>query len=150
MTSSCRHSSRVAATTRGYLDAGVAKATGMLSCAMQGAHDERLLQLAAAARMNTDTRRAVFCAVMGSEDATDAFERLLRLSLKARLLPLLRSHLRHCLCCYTCSSRALQGVSASSNTLAGGQRRCMILWCSRLLHLDCKAGGPSLCRTTCT
>lgn len=62
---------------------------------MQGVHDERLLQLAAAARMNTDTRRAVFCAVMGSEDATDAFERLLRLSLKARQLPLLILRLCH-------------------------------------------------------
>lgn len=48
----------------------------------EGIQDERLLQLASAARMNTDTRRTVFCIVMGSEDAADAFERLLRLSLK--------------------------------------------------------------------
>lgn len=41
-----------------------------------------LLKLAAAMRMNTDSRRAVFCAVMGSEDAVDAFEKLLRLGLK--------------------------------------------------------------------
>ena len=32
--------------------------------------------------MNTDVRRAVFCCVMGAEDAADAFERLLRLGLK--------------------------------------------------------------------
>lgn len=44
--------------------------------------DAELLRLAAAARMNTDVRRAVFCCVMGAEDATDAFERLLRLGLK--------------------------------------------------------------------
>ncbi len=41
-----------------------------------------LLKLASAMRMNTDSRRAVFCAVMGSEDAVDAFEKLLRLGLK--------------------------------------------------------------------
>lgn len=34
--------------------------------------------------MNTDARRAVFCAVMGAEDCMDAFERLLKLQLKAR------------------------------------------------------------------
>ena len=41
-----------------------------------------LLALAAAQRMNTETRRAVFCIVMGSQDAVDASERLLRLPLK--------------------------------------------------------------------
>ena len=41
-----------------------------------------LLKLASAMRMNTDLRKAVFCAVMGSEDAMDAFEKLLRLGLK--------------------------------------------------------------------
>lgn len=41
-----------------------------------------LLKLAAAQRMNTETRRAVFCIVMGSQDAVDASERLLRLPLK--------------------------------------------------------------------
>lgn len=41
-----------------------------------------LLRLAAAAHMNTDVQRAVFCCIMGAEDANDAFERLLRLSLK--------------------------------------------------------------------
>jgi nucleolar MIF4G domain-containing protein 1 len=41
-----------------------------------------LLAAAAAMRMNTDVRRAVFLAVMGSEDVVDAFEKLLRLPLK--------------------------------------------------------------------
>lgn len=41
-----------------------------------------LLRLAAAQRMNTDVRRAVFCAVMGSEDCMEAFEKLTRLPLK--------------------------------------------------------------------
>jgi nucleolar MIF4G domain-containing protein 1 len=41
-----------------------------------------LLALAAAQRMNTDARRAVFCAIMGSEDCLEAFEKLLRLPLK--------------------------------------------------------------------
>ena len=36
--------------------------------------------------MNTDTRRAVFCCIMGAEDTSDAFEHLLRLGLKVHLL----------------------------------------------------------------
>jgi nucleolar MIF4G domain-containing protein 1 len=43
-----------------------------------------LLKLAAKLRMSTDTRRAIFLAVMGSEDAIDAAERLLRLNLKGQ------------------------------------------------------------------
>ena len=66
-----------------------ASGTGALAAAGGGANaggpDAQLLRLAAAARMNTDVRRAVFCCVMGAEDATDAFERLLRLGLKARI-----------------------------------------------------------------
>ncbi|EIE19666.1 MIF4G-domain-containing protein [Coccomyxa subellipsoidea C-169] len=41
-----------------------------------------LLRAAAAQRMNTETRRAVFCVVMGAQDCADASERLLRLPLK--------------------------------------------------------------------
>ena len=41
-----------------------------------------LLRLAAAQRMSTESRRAVFCVVMGSQDAVDASERLIRLPLK--------------------------------------------------------------------
>lgn len=32
--------------------------------------------------MNTDTRRTIFCIIMSAEDYLDAFEKLLRLSLK--------------------------------------------------------------------
>ena len=40
-----------------------------------------LLQLAKKMRMNTETRRAIFCVVMGADDFADALERLLRLPL---------------------------------------------------------------------
>ena len=60
--------------------AAAAAAAGIGSDA--GMPASELLKLASAMRMNTDTRRAVFCAVMGSEDALDAFEKLLRLGLK--------------------------------------------------------------------
>ncbi|KAK9827685.1 hypothetical protein WJX81_008109 [Elliptochloris bilobata] len=42
----------------------------------------QLLRLAAAQRMSTEARRAVFCVVLGSQDCADALERLLRLPLK--------------------------------------------------------------------
>jgi nucleolar MIF4G domain-containing protein 1 len=42
----------------------------------------QLLQLAADQRMNTDARRAVFVAIMGSDDYVEAHEKLLRLPLK--------------------------------------------------------------------
>jgi nucleolar MIF4G domain-containing protein 1 len=43
-----------------------------------------LISVAAVAQgMNTETRRAVFCCVMGAEDLKDAFERLVRLPLWA-------------------------------------------------------------------
>lgn len=45
---------------------------------------ERMLELAAAQRMNTDARRAVFCVVMSGEDYMDAFEKLLRLKLPGK------------------------------------------------------------------
>ncbi|EFJ47843.1 hypothetical protein VOLCADRAFT_91452 [Volvox carteri f. nagariensis] len=50
--------------------------------AATAASTARLLQLAAAQRMNTDARRAVFVAIMGSEDCREAHEKLLRLPLK--------------------------------------------------------------------
>ena len=40
--------------------------------------DAKLLKLAAKYRMNTDTRRAIFCIIMGSEDYEDCFEKLVR------------------------------------------------------------------------
>lgn len=42
-------------------------------------------QLAAAQRMSTDVRRAVFVAVMGSDDCLEAYEKLMRLPIKVRL-----------------------------------------------------------------
>jgi nucleolar MIF4G domain-containing protein 1 len=44
----------------------------------QGEEEEELLKLAAKYRMNTDSRRAIFCIIMGSADCDDAFEKLVR------------------------------------------------------------------------
>lgn len=43
---------------------------------------QKLLELASKQRMNTDTRKNIFCIIMSAEDYLDAFEKLLRLSLK--------------------------------------------------------------------
>jgi nucleolar MIF4G domain-containing protein 1 len=72
-------------TLRNNPAAGGAAGAGNGSLASIAGGDEeaaRLLSLAAAQRMSTDVRRAVFMAVMGSEDAGEAFERLTRLPLK--------------------------------------------------------------------
>ncbi|KAK7274104.1 hypothetical protein RIF29_15178 [Crotalaria pallida] len=45
---------------------------------------QRMLKLAAAQRMNTDSRRAIFCIIMSGEDYLDAFEKLLRLDLPGK------------------------------------------------------------------
>ncbi|XP_058084672.1 uncharacterized protein LOC131232454 [Magnolia sinica] len=45
---------------------------------------QKLLQLAAAQRMNTDARRAIFCIIMSGEDYIDAFEKILRLDLPGK------------------------------------------------------------------
>ncbi|KAF0925641.1 hypothetical protein E2562_017216 [Oryza meyeriana var. granulata] len=45
---------------------------------------QKLVQLAAAQRMNTDIRRAIFCILMSAEDYVDAFEKLLRLDLSGK------------------------------------------------------------------
>lgn len=45
---------------------------------------QKMLQLAAAQRMNTDARRAIFCIVMSGEDYIDTFEKLLRLDLPGK------------------------------------------------------------------
>ncbi|XP_009616414.1 uncharacterized protein [Nicotiana tomentosiformis] len=45
---------------------------------------QKMLQLAAAQRMNTDARRAIFCVIMSGEDYIDAFEKLLRLDLSGK------------------------------------------------------------------
>ena len=43
---------------------------------------EKLLKLAKAQHMNTDIRRAIFCIIVSAEDFTDAFVKLIKLSLK--------------------------------------------------------------------
>lgn len=43
--------------------------------------DERLLKLATKYRINTDTRRTIFCIIMGASDCDDAFEKLVRASM---------------------------------------------------------------------
>ncbi|CAI9097492.1 OLC1v1033931C2 [Oldenlandia corymbosa var. corymbosa] len=45
---------------------------------------QKLLQLAAAQRMNTDARRAIFCVIMSGEDFKDAFTKLLGLDLQGK------------------------------------------------------------------
>lgn len=45
---------------------------------------QKMLQLAAAQRMNTDARKAIFCVIMSGEDYIDAFEKLLRLDLHGK------------------------------------------------------------------
>lgn len=45
---------------------------------------QKLVKLAAAQRMNTDVRRAIFCIIMSGEDYIDAFEKLLRLDLSGK------------------------------------------------------------------
>lgn len=45
---------------------------------------QKMLQLAAAQRMNTDARKAIFCIIMSGEDYIDAFEKLLRLDLHGK------------------------------------------------------------------
>ncbi|GMI65051.1 hypothetical protein HRI_000174400 [Hibiscus trionum] len=45
---------------------------------------QKMLELAAKQRMNTDARRAIFCVIMSGEDYIDAFEKLLRLDLPGK------------------------------------------------------------------
>ncbi|KAJ0981719.1 hypothetical protein J5N97_009974 [Dioscorea zingiberensis] len=45
---------------------------------------QKLVQLAASQRMNTDIRRAIFCIIMSGEDYVDAFEKILRLDLSGK------------------------------------------------------------------
>lgn len=49
---------------------------------------QRMLQLAAGQKMNTDARRAIFCIIMSSEDYIDALEKLLRLELPGKQVSL--------------------------------------------------------------
>lgn len=45
---------------------------------------QKMLELAASQRMNTDARKAIFCIIMSGEDYIDAFEKLLRLDLSGK------------------------------------------------------------------
>ncbi|XP_065093901.1 nucleolar MIF4G domain-containing protein 1 homolog [Ochlerotatus camptorhynchus] len=47
-----------------------------------GEFSQQLLELARKQRMNTDDKRNVFCAIMSAEDYLDAFDKILRLSVK--------------------------------------------------------------------
>lgn len=51
---------------------------------------QKMLQIAAAQRMNTDARRAIFCIIMSAEDYLDAFEKLLRLDLPGKQVGVIR------------------------------------------------------------
>lgn len=48
----------------------------------EGGFSQQLLELARKQRMNTDDKRNVFCAIMSAEDYVDAFDKILRLSIK--------------------------------------------------------------------
>ena len=50
---------------------------------------QQLVHLAAAQRMNTDVRRAIFCIIISAEDYVDAFEKILRLNLSGKQVLLL-------------------------------------------------------------
>lgn len=78
----------MAATALGDLPGG--------SGAASDAGANELLRLAAAQRMNTDVRRAVFVCIMGSEDCMEAFEKLSRLPLKGEQDRELLRVLLHC------------------------------------------------------
>ncbi|KAJ2796705.1 suppressor of glycerol defect [Coemansia guatemalensis] len=71
---------------RQYVDGEAAANTAKVGQAADASGDntemERLLSMAKEQHMNTDIRRAIFVALVGSEDYTDAFEQLLRLDLK--------------------------------------------------------------------
>lgn len=49
---------------------------------------KKMLQLAASMRMNTSARNAIFCVIMSGEDYIDAFEKLLRLDLPGKQVPI--------------------------------------------------------------
>jgi nucleolar MIF4G domain-containing protein 1 len=61
-----------------------------------GDSDEKLLELAKLHRMNTPTRTSIFCVIMGSNDFTEAFEKLTKLNLKQKQDREVVSVLLHC------------------------------------------------------
>lgn len=61
---------------------GVRKVAGKIDKEVNEA--QKMLTLAAKQRMNTDTRRSIFCVIMSGEDYIDAFEQLLSLNLQGK------------------------------------------------------------------
>ncbi|XP_062562830.1 nucleolar MIF4G domain-containing protein 1 homolog [Armigeres subalbatus] len=57
-------------------------ATAPSTGAVAGGFSQQLLELARKQRMNTDDKRNVFCAIMSAEDYLDAFDKILRLTIK--------------------------------------------------------------------
>lgn len=81
---------------------------------------QKMLQLAAAQRMNTDARRAIFCIIMSGEDYIDAFEKLLRLDLPGKQVTIFC-----CLHLFICSD----WFGFTVNVLACRiERSCEFLW----------------------
>jgi nucleolar MIF4G domain-containing protein 1 len=64
------------------LASGKAEIAGVMDSG--GAEADKMLQLAASQRMNTDARRSLFCIIMSAEDYLDAFEKILRLKLPGK------------------------------------------------------------------
>ncbi|XP_054266390.1 nucleolar MIF4G domain-containing protein 1 [Macrosteles quadrilineatus] len=60
-------------------------------------YSQTVLDLARKQRMNTDTRRNIFCILVTAEDYLDAFEKLLRLGLKAQQEQEIVHVMVHCL-----------------------------------------------------
>ena len=54
---------------------------------------QKMLQLAAAQRMNTQARRAIFCVIISGEDYLDAFEKILRLNLPGKQVSITYLHI---------------------------------------------------------
>ncbi|XP_050548681.1 nucleolar MIF4G domain-containing protein 1 [Daktulosphaira vitifoliae] len=63
-------------------------------------YDKKLLELAKKYRMNTDTRKNIFCILFTAEDYLDAFNKLIRLGLKGPQQEEIISVLIHCLLVY--------------------------------------------------
>ncbi|XP_050425315.1 nucleolar MIF4G domain-containing protein 1 [Adelges cooleyi] len=63
-------------------------------------YDKKLLELAKKYRMNTDTRKNIFCILFTAEDYLDAFNKLVRLGLKGPQQEEIVSVLVHCLLVY--------------------------------------------------
>ncbi|KAL4090400.1 hypothetical protein QTP88_025249 [Uroleucon formosanum] len=63
-------------------------------------YDKKLLDMAKKYRMNTDTRKNIFCILFTAEDYLDAFNKLVRLGLKGLQQEEIVSVLIHCLLIY--------------------------------------------------